>query len=717
MPSRSTEANMASKPETIGVRLDKIPDELRALDRWILWSLKRKRRADGTFKWTKIPEQPDGKWAAVNAPDTWCSFDRASAALQEGEHSGLGLVLPEGIVGIDLDDCYDGGGFDAQARMLLAMFPTYAEISPSGSGVKMLAAGALNREMRHVAHNKGVELYDGATTGRFFCITGHVLEDTRHHVITGQRDRLFALQSMISEPKKEIEREARSPDKTSRALDFLWNLADYRCEEYTDWLSAGMALHWCDPSEEMFRQWCRWSEQSDKYDPEDARRKWRSFDFTRHERVITIGWLERAAREDGYDPDRFCTGMMTGTALLEKEIKREYLIENFMTANEPMIIGGPSKSLKTTLAVDMAVSISTGIPFLGEFAIPEQKKILIISGESGESTLQETLQSVSEAKGISPNQLQDFHISFRLPKLDNLDNVMDLIDELRENQIDIVFIDPLYRALRVGDKASNIYAMGEQLELIAEKIHRAGITVALCHHFKKQGKTYAEAPELEDLSQSGVAEFGRQFLLVKRRLPYKMDGKHDIWFHWGGSAGHQGMKVVEAYTGTRKEGLTWQTTMRSPEEWKSIQEDLHSASDRDELVTEALKYVEDHPGCKTTKLRAALKISRDKLDELVEELEIDGELIVQKGARNATILYMPEEAPEVEDDSDGAIKERIVDHVRDNPGCKKRDVHKTLRKNSNLVYRLIDELEAPGLIESRRGERNAVLLYLPEDEA
>ncbi|QEF98172.1 hypothetical protein Mal15_22200 [Stieleria maiorica] len=645
---------MEPKPDTIGVRLDKIPEAIRVLDRWILWSLEWKRRGDGSEKWTKIPKQPSGRWAAVNSPETWCSFDEATQAMESGKFSGLGLVLPPGIVGVDLDDCYSGEGFSEQAKMILAMMPTYAEISPSGSGVKLLAAGALSAEMRKISHGRGVELYDGASTGRFFCITGHALEKERHHQITSQRDSLHAVQAMISEPKKLQEKYDRDPAKISKAIEYLEHLDESRCEEYSDWLSVGMALHWCDPSEEMFRHWCRWSQQSAKFDEDDALQTWESFRREEGERVITIGWLERAAKDDGFDPDRFRTGMQSGTSLLAKKITRDFLVEDFMVRGEPMIIGGAAKALKTTVALELAVSIATGTPFLGTYNVPKRERVLFISGESGESTLQENLRLIAESKGLSGADLADFQISFKLPKLDDATIVEDLIEELRESEVDIVFVDPLYRSLRVGDSASNVYSMGEQLELIAEQIHRAGITVVLLHHFKKQGKSFADPPELEDLSQSGVAEFGRQFLLIKRREAYQMDGNHTLWFHWGGSAGHQGMKMLEACTGTRATGLTWATTLRSPQEWKAVREELQAAEkdqESEDLKDRVYAFIGQHQGCTKAEVEQGIAGRGKQIRDVIAALINEDEVVVKKGAHNKHLLFqiVPDELDELDE--------------------------------------------------------------------
>jgi hypothetical protein len=380
---------------------------------------------------------------------------------------------------------------------------------------------------------------------------------------------------------------------------------------------------------------------------------------------------------DGYREAAYSTRSVTLGELLIKDCTRTYLIENMLVEGEPMIIGGASKTLKTTVMLDMMVSLAcgtqyhelTGDPlkdsmFLGEFECREPRQVMVISGESGEATLQENLVVLLGSKygwkvpstpavGDTPEKLgvpncppglaENLNMSFTLPKLDDAVQVEDLIQDILARDIKIVVIDPLYRALRCGDNASNVYAMGEQLELISTRLIKSGITVILCHHFRKQGKTYSESPELEDLSMSGVAEFGRQFLLLKRRKQYEMNGKHDIWFSWGGSAGHQGLKVLDAYTGSRESGVQWAAELQDPHAMEAAEkaaEEAHEASQReaDELRLLDLIPFDSPRLLKDIKADMGLPTQHAKFNSLIEPL-VSAELIERHGsARSAAVV-------------------------------------------------------------------------------
>jgi RecA-family ATPase len=114
--------------------------------------------------------------------------------------------------------------------------------------------------------------------------------------------------------------------------------------------------------------------------------------------------------------DEFHIEALDSAALHKTTFSREWLSKHVLVLDKPRVLGGPKKTLKTSLLVDMAVSIGTGRPFLGKFPVPQRRRVAVFSGESGQATLQDTARRVCAARGVSLGDCL-VHWSVQLPRL------------------------------------------------------------------------------------------------------------------------------------------------------------------------------------------------------------------------------------------------------------------------------------------------------------
>ena len=147
--------------------LNNIPQEMRIFRQWVVW---RYEDTDGP-KPTKVPYSAlNGRLASVTDPNTWASFDEAAHALTNSSmYSGIGFVLTEAdpFAFIDLDDTKgDQTALDRQVK-IFNEFDSYAERSPSGSGLHIIVKGALPSGRRR-SH---IEVYSSA---RYMTMTGGI---------------------------------------------------------------------------------------------------------------------------------------------------------------------------------------------------------------------------------------------------------------------------------------------------------------------------------------------------------------------------------------------------------------------------------------------------------------------------------------------------------------------------------------------------------------
>ena len=252
-----------------------------------------------------------------------------------------------------------------------------------------------------------------------------------------------------------------------------------------------------------------------------------------------------------------------------------WLVKRILVAKQPAVTGGRSKAMKTSILVDLAVSIGSGTPFLGQFD-STRASVAILSGESGPFTIQETAKRVAAARKIDLADT-DVHFGFVLPRITNMEDVEATADMLLRTKADVLIIDPAYLCLLGGEnggrQASNVFDMGPLLLRLSEVGEQTDSTVVLCHHCRKspgEGRDRYEPPDLEELSMAGFAEWARQWILIGRREPFEPGtGNHKLWLNVGGSVGFSGtwsLDIDEGVLADDFSGRRWEVTVGSVQE-------------------------------------------------------------------------------------------------------------------------------------------------------
>ncbi len=141
--------------------LGTIPAALTKLPRWIVWDA------------NKVPFDAQTATPASSVdPATWTTFNRACGRYVSDSFAGVGFMLGNGIVGIDLDDCVRDGVIEPWAQAIINNLNSYTELSPSGRGVHVLIRGKKPGTRSRVG---SAEIYDHA---RYFCMTGRRVPGT-----------------------------------------------------------------------------------------------------------------------------------------------------------------------------------------------------------------------------------------------------------------------------------------------------------------------------------------------------------------------------------------------------------------------------------------------------------------------------------------------------------------------------------------------------------
>jgi hypothetical protein len=150
------------------------------------------------------------------------------------------------------------------------------------------------------------------------------------------------------------------------------------------------------------------------------------------------------------------------------------------------VIAAEDKAGKTWVALDAAVSVASGTPWLGYFEVDDPGAVLIFMGEGGKRKIVRRIRAVSEGRGIDPNDLP-IRVSPRVPHLMDKQHVERVREELAIYAAKLVIVDPLYLAAR-GSRGSDLYEMGACLEDIQHACQNTGAALMIIHHWNKTGR-------------------------------------------------------------------------------------------------------------------------------------------------------------------------------------------------------------------------------------
>ena len=200
------------RPVALVPIFENIPEALTTLPHWVLWKYDfdtyKPRKDPLTGQWSRISiEEPrwskvlyqvgGGRKARSDGPSTWSSFDDVVAAYRRyyytrDQFDGIGfcMTVESGLVGFDFDHCLNDGVLSEAEARYLTMLDSYAELSPSGHGLRIFTRGVLPPEGRRLGN---LEIY---VSGRYLTVTGHRL-DTAPHTINERHDAVAAVHADV----------------------------------------------------------------------------------------------------------------------------------------------------------------------------------------------------------------------------------------------------------------------------------------------------------------------------------------------------------------------------------------------------------------------------------------------------------------------------------------------------------------------------------------
>ena len=167
------------------------------------------------------------------------------------------------------------------------------------------------------------------------------------------------------------------------------------------------------------------------------------------------------------------------------------------------VLSAEKKAGKTWLALDLAVSVASGTPWLGRFPVERPGTVLVFLGEGGQRKMLRRLRAIAGGRGLDAAALL-VRVAFRVPQLGSSAHLAHLAAELAANAPRLVVVDPLYLAAG-GAKGNDLYAMGALLGGVQGACQDAGAALSVITHHNKGG----EGNGSHRMTGVGPAEWGR----------------------------------------------------------------------------------------------------------------------------------------------------------------------------------------------------------------
>ena len=154
---------------------ENIPDILKQRPNWVAWGIRDAPPKSPFNPTSLLSGRPLPAKAGVK--ETWSSYQNAVECVKRGLARGIGYEFDESVYGVDLDHVIDENGtLTPQTQEIVGKLNSYAEISPSGTGLHIFVFAPGANITRHRKKDYFLEIYN---EGRYFTITGNVLYNAR----------------------------------------------------------------------------------------------------------------------------------------------------------------------------------------------------------------------------------------------------------------------------------------------------------------------------------------------------------------------------------------------------------------------------------------------------------------------------------------------------------------------------------------------------------
>ena len=205
------------------------------------------------------------------------------------------------------------------------------------------------------------------------------------------------------------------------------------------------------------------------------------------------------------------------------EATSTWLVEGLWGEQAVGFIGGPPKSAKTWLALELAVAVASGRPCLGRYPVRARGPVLLYAAEDSAAAIKHRVSALAQVRGIDDlERLAVGLITEHDLRLDDVEHQQRLAVTLEKIQPRLLILDPLVRLHRSDENSAGDVAL--LLDYLRQLQRRFALAVILVHHVRKSpadqpGQTLRGSGDLHAWSDSSL-------YLLRRKGRIELHAEH-----------------------------------------------------------------------------------------------------------------------------------------------------------------------------------------------
>ena len=283
---------------------------------------------------------------------------------------------------------------------------------------------------------------------------------------------------------------------------------------------------------------------------------------------------------------------------------QRWLVEELWGDSSVGVIGGAPKCSKTWLGLDMALSVATGTPCLGRYAVPEAGPVLVYLAEDALPVVRERVEGMARHRGLDLETVPIDVITAPTLRLDRDPHRTRFFQTAKRLRPRLIILDPLVRLHGIDEnhatEVSGLLAYFRSLQ------RQLDLSVVLVHHTRKNASGGASAGQ-GLRGSSDIHAFGDSNLYLKRtRDRLVLSSEHRA--APAASSVYLELETINAET----IHLKVVAELRD-EKKRNLQEQVLALLIQDAVFTRA-------------KLRDTLSVKNERLGQILESLEQAGRI-------------------------------------------------------------------------------------------